>query len=102
MDGSLHPIIAGAGALLCLGLFSAAAILIEEEEEQSRALSVITEVVPPLVVQLRKRWHTNNLHIEPVKRRLVFWDRDRAYACIQSDYLGPTPSFSLDDFKRIF
>ena len=37
-----------------------------------------------------------------MKRRLVFWDRERARACILKDYLGPAPTFSLDEFKRIF
>ena len=36
------------------------------------------------------------------RRRVILWDRQRAQQCIEQDYLGPTPAFGLDDFKRIF
>jgi hypothetical protein len=73
-----------------------------EEEEENRLVSAL-EVIPRTMVDLRKRGASpvdNNLL--PVKRRLVFWDRQRAEQCINDDYLGPSPRFSLDDFKRMF
>jgi hypothetical protein len=60
-------------------------------------------VVPPLLVELRKnQGRRSDESLQPVKRRLVFWDRERARAFIHNDYLGPAPTFSLDEFKRIF
>jgi hypothetical protein len=38
----------------------------------------------------------------PVKRQIFFGDRERAESSIQSDYLGASPRFSLDDFERMF
>jgi hypothetical protein len=73
-----------------------------EEEEENRLVSAL-EVFPRTMVDLRKRGASpvdNNLL--PVKRRLVFWDSQRAEQCINDDYLGPSPRFSLDDFKRMF
>ena len=73
-----------------------------EEEEENRLISAL-EVIPRTMVDLRKRGGSlvdNNLL--PVKRCLVFWDCQRAEQCINDDYLGPSPRFSLDDFKRMF
>ncbi len=95
----------GASALLCIGLFSAAvSILLEEEEEQNRLVAAATEVIPGTLLELRKRQgcsHEDD-NMLPVKRKIIFWDRERAESSIQSDYLGPSPRFSMDDFKRMF
>jgi hypothetical protein len=36
------------------------------------------------------------------KRRYIFYDYERARACIQQNYFGPDPSFGPDDFKKMF
>jgi hypothetical protein len=97
-------LIVGTGALLCIGFFSIAALVVEEEEEQDRLLTVATKVVPPTLLAIRKtqRRSPGGFRFPTVKRRIIFWDRDRAVASIEADYLGPHPNFSLDDFKRIF
>jgi hypothetical protein len=30
------------------------------------------------------------------------WDHQRVEQCIEQDYLGSSPTFGIDDFKRIF
>ena len=93
----------GASAFLCIGVITATVcIVMAEEEEENRLVSAL-EIIPRTMVDLRKRGASpvdNNLL--PVKRRLVFWDRQRAEQGINEDYLGPSPIFSLDDFKRMF
>ena len=96
------PIIAGASALICVGLFSAALLMMEEEEQENRLLAVASTVVPETLFSLRKRCNGRRENVGRAKRRLVFWNRERANACIMEDYLGPVPTFSIDDFKRIF
>jgi hypothetical protein len=95
----------GASALLCIGLFSATvSILLEEEEEQNRLVAAAAEVIPGTLLELRKRQgrsHEDD-NMLPVKRKIIFWDWERAESSIQSDYLGPSPKFSMDDFKRMF
>jgi hypothetical protein len=96
------PMIAGASALKCVGLFSAALLMMEEEEQENRLLAVASAVVPETLLSLRKRHSGRHENFRRVKRKLVFWNRERANACTMEDYLGPVPAFSLDDFQRIF
>jgi hypothetical protein len=71
----------------------------EEEGEENRLASAL-EVIPRTMVELRKRGGSPvDDSLLPVKRRLIFWDHQRAE---HDDYLGPSPRFSLDDFKRMF
>jgi hypothetical protein len=80
---------------------AAVAILLEEEEEENRLVAAL-EVIPRTMLELRKRLRGSPIdeNLLPVKRRIIFWDCQRGESCIQDDYLGPSPRFSLDDFKR--
>ncbi len=49
------PMIAGASALICVGLFSPALLMMEEEEQENRLLAVASAVVPETLLSLRKR-----------------------------------------------
>ncbi len=80
---------------------AAVAIFLEEEEEENRLVAAL-EVIPRTMLELRKRLRGSPIddNLLPVKRRIIFWDCQRGESCIQDDYLGPSPRFSLDDFKR--
>ncbi len=69
--------IAGASALICVGLLSAALLLMEEEEQENRLLAVASTVVPEILLSLRKRRSGRHENFRRVKRRLVFWNRER-------------------------
>jgi hypothetical protein len=56
------------------------------------------EVIAKLELHNRPEDH----NLLPAKRRIIFWDCQRAESCILADYLSPSPKFSLDDFKRMF
>jgi hypothetical protein len=49
------PLIAGAGALICVGLFSAALLMIEGEEDENRLIEIASTVVPETLLTLRQR-----------------------------------------------
>jgi hypothetical protein len=90
-------------------LFSAAATALEEDEATScthRAIAVASDVIEGTLVEGRsKRPNTAEAttdEADVVKRRFIFYDYERARACIQQDYLGEDPSFGPDDFKRMF
>ncbi len=45
---------AGAGALICVGLFSAAMLMIEGEEDENRLIEIASTVVPETLLTLRQ------------------------------------------------
>ena len=98
------PLLVAAVALVFTGLFSAAALALEEEEDNSNTNGCIEAIAHCLVSSQSKRRGNRDLDgmQQPLKRRYIFWDRQRARLCINNDYLGPQPSFGPDDFKRMF
>jgi hypothetical protein len=105
MDYNLDnaPLVVGCVVSLFVLVLSSAAVALEEEELAASATEVARVVGRTLVAcRPRKRQSITGAG-EPITRRRVFtWDRRRAEQCIEQDYLGPTPNFGLDDFKRIF
>ena len=90
-----------------LGTFSAAALALEEDEVAiniNEAVQVASNAIASSLVSGRCKRRGNNVSDaqQPIKRRYIYWDRQRAKKCINDDYLGPSPLFGLDDFKRIF
>jgi hypothetical protein len=98
----LPGLLVGAGALLCFGMFSFAALLIQEEEEERRMLEAAAAAIPHTLFQQQSKRGVSMDGNQTAKRRLIFWDCERTNAAIDQDYLGASPAFSLDDFKRIF
>ncbi len=90
-----------------LGTFSAAALALEEDEAAiniNEAVQVASSAIAPSLVSGRSKRRGNNVSDaqQPMTQRYIYWDRQRAKKCINYDYLGPSPLFELDDFKRIF
>ena len=97
------PWVAGASALMCISIIAATSLLLVEEEQDSAVVTAAAEAISAVVVSHRNK--TERGHDEaqyPSKRRAVAWNRERAAICIEEDYLGAVPKFSMDDFKRIF
>jgi hypothetical protein len=78
---SLQPLIAGACALLFIGLLSAAALIMEEDKwrEENKLLAVTSEVTPGTFLAVRKRQERSpeDGGLQRVKRRIIFLDRER-------------------------
>jgi hypothetical protein len=65
----LPSLLVGAGALLCIGMFFFAAILIEEEDRERKMFDAVAAAIPQTLFQLQKKhWATDS--IGKVKRRL--------------------------------
>jgi TPP-dependent trihydroxycyclohexane-1,2-dione (THcHDO) dehydratase len=58
-------------------MFSFATILIEEEDRERKMLVAAAAAIPQTLFQLWKK-HRATDSIVKVKRRLIFWDRERA------------------------
>jgi len=103
------PFIVVAGVAVIMALFSATAAALEEDEATScthRAIAVASDVIGRTLVEGHsKRPNTAEAttdEADVVKERFLFYDYERARACIQQDYLGEDPTFGPDDFKRMF
>ena len=89
-------------------------IIIEREEERQRSenvLAAITEMVYSEFYEQNNRnrkrkmaviGDNNNNGSEKKKRRACKHDHERAWLCIQQDYLGPDPIFTDRQFEEVF
>jgi len=102
MDDDHVPLFLAFYSVLFIGVLTAAALALEEEEYYSSLEEVSALIAQCLLSGRRKRRSNRDEGGRVVRRRYVHWDRERAYRCILQDYLGPSPSFGVDDFKRIF
>ncbi len=104
MDDKLAnaPLLVATAVSLFVLVLPVAAVAVEEEE-QIAILSEAAAVIGSALVANRSRKQQSTCEGEPItRRRVICWDHQQAQQCIEQDYLGPTPSFGLDDFKRIF
>ena len=93
-------------------LIGAVAIVPQEEAHQINIppADIIQEYVDEVVETdglqaiLGKRRHSFSLdsHGMPKKRKVMHYNRQRAYDCVMEDYLGPSPTFDDRQFERIF
>jgi hypothetical protein len=102
-------LLAAAATALVTGILSTAAAVIDEEEvngTRDEAIDVACHVIAGNLLQgCRKRQQNTELALDEaiaVKRKFVYFDRERARECISQDYIGLQPTFGPDDFKRIF
>jgi hypothetical protein len=51
----LPSLLVGAGALLCIGMFFFAAILIEEEDRERKMFDAVAAAIPQTLFQLQKK-----------------------------------------------
>jgi hypothetical protein len=88
---------------MCLSVFSASLLLIEEEEEENAVFAAAAGAVSGVLIGNRSKtaWRNDDEN-HPTKRWAIIWNREHAAMCIEEDYLGAAPTFSMDDFKRIF
>ena len=102
-DLSNAPLLVAGTVSLFVFLLSAAFVAMEEEEQtaitKEAALVIGTSLV---ALRSRKRQSTSSDDGRITRRRVFMWDRQRAEQCIEQDYLGSSPTFGIDDFKRIF
>ena len=88
---SFIPLMAGAGSLFRVGVFLAASIISEEEEQEEweRSIAAAAEVIARSLLEFCSRCRSRPIEAteQPVKRRVIFWDRERARSCIQSERL---------------
>jgi len=105
MEDETFPLFVAGVVSLFVYVISAASVALEEEECVAQ-ISEAAQIIGTVLVANRwrnKRQSDNNDEVVRVtRRRLIGWDRERAYKCILQDYLGVHPTFGLDDFKRIF
>jgi hypothetical protein len=94
-------VVLAAGAVLVVGILSAAALAIEEEEYYSSILHA-EAAAQAILGALHKKHPRLEGGDHPRTRRYICWDRNRAKKCIEQDYLGVTPSFGTPtDAKRV-
>jgi len=97
------PLILAGSVSLFVFVIAAAAVPLEEEENITLVNEAARVTGSTLVaLRSRKRHSIPDGDGRVTRRRVILWDRQRAQQCIEQDYLGPTPAFGLDDFKRIF
>jgi len=105
MDGATSdvPLILAGSVSLFVFVIAAAAVPLEEEENITLVNEAARVTGSTLVaLRSRKRHSIPDGDGRVTRRRVILWDRQRAQQCIEQDYLGPTPAFGLDDFKRVF
>jgi hypothetical protein len=94
------PLLAAAGAIFIVGVASVTIAILEEEETAAQCNRA--EVAATVIASNLLAFQGGCNQQPSQKRKVIFWDRDRAKRCIMDDYLGNLPRFSLDDFKRMF
>lgn len=112
MDADIASI-ASVGSMLTTAVLAVtvcAALLEDEADDRSACppdADAINQLVSDEIDDLtgrKKRQHHEDDDDDglPQKKRYVRYNRERAYACVQEDYLGPTPKFNDYQFERFF
>jgi len=78
------------------------AVVMEEEDAAVHAEALEDAVDSVLESLRRKRPASDDPNQPRRKRQMKKYDRERAYLCVQQDYLGPHPLFNDRQFERVF
>lgn len=49
----------------------------------------------------KKGSRSDATNVQPLKRRVVSWNQERAVTFSEQEFLGTLPAFSVNDFSRI-
>ena len=90
--------------MLVTGCLSVVAMMLAAEERVKQQFKVLTSIVENVYIEFydNQNKRKNDEEGNTNKRRKTKHDHDRAWQCIQDDYLGPEPIFTDKQFEEVF